>query len=373
MELKTRETFGETTNTSARTPLGLILRVVAWVIARLWQDTEQVYNSGYINTAEGNSLDRLGPHVGISRIMEQYATGAVTITGTPGYIVQAGFRVAAGDRYFETVDEIMIGSSGTANVAIKAIEPGQEGNVAAGTITDVVNPNADVSSVSNSAATSGGRAKETDTEFRERFTLSVSAGGSGTVDSIRGALLSVDGVRAAAVIENTANVVDSEGRPPKSFESYVLGGQAADIGAAIFGKKGAGIESFGNESVTVTDLAGYPHTVRFSYATTVSISLRVTMTKNSSFPIDGEAQIKTALVKYIGGGDTDGQIYAGLTMGSSVVYARLIAIALSVEGVLDAAIQLSTNGGSTWSQQNVVIQQQAVAQTSASQIVVMNT
>lgn len=372
ISMRARGAFGETINTSARSPLGIILRIVAWVLARMWQDTEDVYNSAYVNTAEGTALDRLGPYVGISRIGEQCAVGSVVLTGTAGYIVPAGFRVAAGDRYFETDDDAAINANGTVQVPITAVDPGKAGNVVAGTIIDIVNPNADVTAVTNPTPTSGGRERETDVEFRERFYLSVSAGGAGTVDSIRGALLSVPGVRAAVVVENNASAPDSAGRPPKSFEAYVLGGQPTDIGAAIFSKKAAGIESYGTESVTVTDLAGYPHTVRFSYAQTVALALRVTITKNSSYPVDGADRIRTALVKYIGGEDADGQIYAGLTMGAAVIYSRLLSTALAVEGVIDAHVKLSTDGGSTWrAGENVTITQQRVAQTAANQIEVL--
>ncbi|WP_234399688.1 baseplate J/gp47 family protein [Paenibacillus popilliae] len=371
MESKAKETFGETINTSARSPLGIILRIVAWVLARLWQDTEDVYNSAYVNTAEGTALDRLGPYVGISRIGEQYAVGSVVLTGTAGYIVPAGFRIAAGDRYFETDSDAAIGANGTVQVPITAVDPGQAGNVAAGTIIDIVNPNADVMAVTNPASMRGGREKETDIEFRERFSMSVSASGAGTVDSIRGALLAVPGVRAAVVVENNASTPDGAGRPPKSFEAYVLGGQSTDIGAAIFSKKAAGIESYGTESVTVTDLAGYPHTVRFSYAQTIALALRVTIIKNSSYPVDGADRVRTALVKYIGGEDTDGQIYAGLTMGAAVIYSRLLATVLAIEGVIDAQVKLSTDDGSTWREDNVTIAQQRVAQTAAKQIEVL--
>lgn len=370
METKTKEVFGETTNTSERSPMGLLLRVVAWSLSRLWQTAEQVYNSGYINTAVGNNLDRLGPYVGVIRITEQYATGLVTLTGTPGYIVPAGFRVATGDIYFETDADVPIGSGGTISAMISAVNPGQSGNVAAGAITDIVNPNADVTAVTNPAATGGGREKETDEEFRDRFEQSVATGGVG-VDSIRGVLLGVKGVRAAAVIENVSRTDDSAGRPGKSFEAYVLGGAAADIGAAIFSKKAAGIESYGTESVTVLDLAGNAHEVHFSYAQTVSISVKVTVTRNASYPADGAAQLKTALIKYIGGEDADGQLYAGLTMGDDVVYARMIATALTIPGVDDADVELSLDGGVSWFTHNIAIDPQEVAQTAANKISVV--
>ncbi|PZD96406.1 hypothetical protein DNH61_07805 [Paenibacillus sambharensis] len=367
MEEKAREVFGDNVKTSERSPLGLILRIFAWILARLWQTAESVYYSGYINTAEGTSLDRLGPFVGVSRLIEQHAVGMVILTGTPGYIVQAGFRLAAGDIYFETVDQVVIQTDGRVKAAIRAVTAGQTGNVAAGIITEIVNPNADVLSVTNPAATNGGREKETDTEFRERFSLSVSAGGAATVDSIRGALLSVPGIRAATVIENASSEV-MDGRSPKSFEAYVLGGSPNEIGRAIFSKKAAGIESVGEQVVTVTDLGGNPHEVRFSYAPTIQLEVRVAVAVTSSFPIDGAGRIKTAIIRYIGGEDVDGQVYSGLSMGEDVILSRMTAAVFTVPGVEDVSTELSLDGGETWLQHNIAIERQQVAQADAERI-----
>jgi len=372
MEAEARSKYGENVNTSERSFLGIILRIFAWFLSLKWQDTEDVYYSAYKNTAEGNNLERLGPYVGISKNQEQRSTGTVLINGAPDYTVLAGFRVAtATEIFFETNEDVILDGTGTGIADVVAVNAGRIGNVAANTITSIINPDANITAVTNPAATSGGREKETDTEFRDRWDLSVAGGGAATLDSIRGALLRTSGVRAAVVIENNTNATDLAGRPAKSFEAYVLGGSAADIGQTILDTKAAGIEPYGSQSVTVNDLSGNPHTMKFSYAIEVPIHVRATIKTSASYPSNGDLQVESAIVRYIGGEDSDGQLYVGLNMGDDVIHSRLIASVYKVPGIEDLSLELSLDG-STWSQSNVDIDPQEVAQTTHTIITVVH-
>ena len=359
--------FGPEADMSESSPLGAILRVVAYYLADLWEDVESVYNSGYKNAADGVQLDKLGPYVGITRMQAQQATGTLTITGTPDYTVPAGFRAATatGVIFETTADVTLTGGSGTA--PIQAVDAGIAGNVEAGMITVIVNPSADVTSVTNAAVTVGGREKETDEEFRDRWDAAVAGGGSATVDAIRSAVLRVAGVRAAAVFENNSMSIDSAGRPPKSVQVYVLGGQPQDIGEAIFSRVAGGIETYGSAMVTVKDLSGEEHTVKYSPAEVVRVYARVTINKNASYPADGDDQVKLVLVKYIGGEAADGTVYAGLSMGDDVIHSRLIAAIYAVPGVDDVTLTLSTDG-TTYTSSNVPIDASQVAQLNTADI-----
>ncbi|ULO08942.1 baseplate J/gp47 family protein [Paenibacillus sp. 19GGS1-52] len=369
MEDKAKETFGDTINTSIRSPMGIILRIFAWFLAIIWSTAEDVYNSGYIPTATGNNLDRLGPQVGITRTLAQWASGQITITGIPGYVVPAGFRAStASGVVFETLEAVTL-TAGTGTVAIEALEAGAGGNWGTGMITVVVNPVPDIINVINAAPITGGREKETDAEFRNRFDQSVAGGGAASVDALRGGLLRLPTVRAAAVIENTTMTTDSVGRPAKSFQSYVLGGDEQEIADTIFATKSGGIESYGAISVQVEDLGGQPHTVKFSRAAEVAIKVSVTVTKNDQYPADGDEQVRSAIIRYIGGTDAVGSYYNGLSMGGSVVYTRLISAVYSVEGVEDVALTVGKVTGSLGSS-NVVTQAYEVAQTTAAQTTV---
>ncbi|MDF2657754.1 MAG: baseplate J-like protein [Paenibacillus sp.] len=372
VEAEAKVKYGETANTSERSFLGRILRIFAWFLNKAWQGSEASYYSAYKNSADGVQLDRLAPQVGITRNLSTWAQGTLQVTGVAGYTVPSGFRISTSSGIvFETLQPIVLNGSGSGSGTIQALEAGTGSNVAANTIVVIVNPDANVTSVNNAAATSGGQDKETDLELRDKWTDSLAGGGAATIDAIRAAILRVAAVRAATVIENDTSVTDGAGRPPKSFEAYVLGGAAADIGEAILKSKAAGIESYGSQSVSVNDLSGNPHTIKFSYAAEINIHIKATVTKNAMYPIDGDTQMTNAFVRYVGGEATTGQLYVGLNMGDDVVYSRLYAAAYSVPGVEDVTIELSLNG-TTWTQANIAIDPQEVAQTANTLITVVS-
>lgn len=371
MESKAHEAFGETVNTTERSPLGILLRIFAWFLARIWSTAEDVYNSGYISTAEGVNLDRLGPFVGINRILEQYATGTVVVTGTPGHSEAAGFRVGtAGGVYYDAVAGFTLGADGMAEVEVAAVVPGQQGNAASGAVTVVVNPNPDITGVTNLNPMTGGREKETDPEFRQRFEMSVAGGGAASVDALRGAVLRLEGVRAASVIENNSLETDDAGRPPKSFAVYVLGGDEGQIVNAIFTTKSAGVETWGDIEREVEDAAGYAHTIRFSRAIEVPIEVQIEITRSESYPLDGDEQVRNAVIRYIGGEDAAGSYYNGLSMGADVVFTRLISAVYAVEGIEDVTLTAGTGGN--FGSGNVAIEPFQVAQTKAMAISVIS-
>ncbi|WP_240923484.1 baseplate J/gp47 family protein [Paenibacillus sp. RUD330] len=337
---------------------------MAWFLAYLWSNAEDVYNSGYKDTAEGVSLDRLGPYVGIERRGADYAAVQLRVTGTPLKIVPAGWRAATETGvYFETTDEVTIPAGGHVLASARAVSAGLAGNTGAGTITIPANPDPDITAVTNPAAASGGRERETDFELRQRWDLSVASGGASTLDSLRAGLLDTPGVRAAIVAENYT-MQPVAGRPAKSIEAYVLGGADADIGQTLLGKKAAGIEPYGSVSVQVLDEGGFAHTMRFSRATEVPIRIRLTLAVNNRYPAGGDGDIISAAIRYIGGEDSDGQLFTGLNMGESVKVSQLIGSVLSIAGVTDVQVQLSRNNGASWTGSNLTLAAQEVAQTS---------
>lgn len=64
IEYKARELFGDRANLTVRSPLGLFLRVFAWILNILFSLMEDVYNSRFVDTAVGTSLYNLGKAIG---------------------------------------------------------------------------------------------------------------------------------------------------------------------------------------------------------------------------------------------------------------------------------------------------------------------
>ena len=60
LEYKARELFGSKANLTVRSPLGIFLRIFAWMLNLLFSTLEDVYNSRFIDTAVGSSLYNMG-------------------------------------------------------------------------------------------------------------------------------------------------------------------------------------------------------------------------------------------------------------------------------------------------------------------------
>lgn len=124
------------------------------------------------DTAESEVLDR---HASIwlttGRIPAAYAVGEATATGTSGTVIAAGtvFQRADGAQY--TTDAEVTVASGTATVALTAVEAGQLGNAAAATTLSLATPIAGLNAAASvtAGALTGGADTETDTALRARL------------------------------------------------------------------------------------------------------------------------------------------------------------------------------------------------------------
>ncbi|WP_026678223.1 baseplate J/gp47 family protein [Fictibacillus gelatini] len=369
MEARAKELFGEKLNLTPRSFMGILIRLFAWFLAVVWQVAEKVYNNSFPGTAEGVSLDRLAKLKGMTRLNADYAYGKINITGNPGAVIPSGFVVGTQSGiHFETTEEITLDGSGKGVAEIYAVETGSRGNMTAGQITEIITPLADVSSITNLEPTAGGRERETDAEFYARFQEYPSKKGASGTESIKARLLEVPGVRDAIVNQNTA-MVEKNGIPPKSIAPFVFGGEDQAVAQAIFSVKAGGIQSYGTTVIDVRDSKGNLHQIGFSRPTEISVFVKVQLTKGANFPSDGIQRVKNQILSYIGGKDENGFEYPGLGLDQDVVYAKLVAVALSIDGVDDAIVQLSTDG-INYSQSNIVVSSDQVAKTSTSKVVI---
>ena len=152
-------------------------------------------------------------------------------------------------------------------------------------------------SITNPVEASIGTNVETDTALRIRRRQSVSIAGSGTVDAITANVLDITGVTDAFVVENRTFAVDVDGRPPKSFETVVTGGDNDEIAQEIWDRKPAGIETVGDITVaTVTDSQGQSRSISFSRPADIYCHLEIdyTLYLEEIFPSNGESAISQA-------------------------------------------------------------------------------
>ena len=343
MESEAVVQFGADVDLTSTSPLEKFIQVIAAEESIVWDVLEEAYNAGYLDFASGSSLDNLTALIGFVRIAAIKSTGEVTFTGTNGTVVPAGtsIQTSGSDPEIFTTDVAGTVAAGTLTVATTASVAGVDGNVSGATITVLTSPISGISAVTNTNPTTGGADTETDVSYRNRIKISLSAGGSATLDAIRAGVLQVVGVVSASIIENdTTGVVG--GLPAKSFEVTVLGGADNGIAQGIFDEKPAGIESFGAESGTAQDSAGNNYTIDFQRAAEILIYVSATITSDSTYPADGDEQVETAIITYIGGTDADAVVHLGLGIGDDVIFNEVISAILSIQGVTDASVTIDT-------------------------------
>lgn len=369
IDQKQKELFGDDVNLSYKSPNGLISGLLSWVLAKVWELGEKVYLSGHPSKAEGANLDSLTPYFLTSRNPELSAETQVEITGTPNFVVVAGTRYETESGIeFAVKEDVTLDSTGNGIADVVALTPGVVGNVLAGEITVQSEPNADVTSVTNSQPATGGREKETDVELRKRLLDTNGIKGFATPNSLISAVQNVLGVRAANIHNNNTNATVN-GTPPNSYQVYVLGGDGQEIAEAIFEKGPAGIEPFGTTSFQVLDISGVSHKVSYTPANTVNIFASVDLTTDNTFQTSSITEVKDTIVRFIGGTTSDGSIYAGLNMGDKVIVQQLSYEVMQIQGVRDVAIKIGKTAG-TLAASNITIATNEVAQTKAADITV---
>lgn len=363
---RAKELFGEDIDTSDTTPLGKFIRINAYDQAIAEEEIEAVYYSRFPNTATGQSLDRLLLFGGITRNPATPSSFSVTVTGAAGYAIPAGFLVGTDtDVNFYSVQDAVIDENGNCIIEVSCTEDGTIGNVNATAINKVVNPDANISAVIGAECLSAGTDEESDIALRERLKAAISGQGSGNTNAIRSALLRIPTVQFAAVIENETDETDSDGRPPHSFECYVLGGDDYEraIAETIFDKRPIGIQTHGTNAVTITDLSGNERVVKYSPAPNISVTVRAEIKTSASFPEDGATQIQAAVANFIN----------NLGIGNSLVLSTLYGYIYDVAGVVEVTVlELSTDGGASYSTSNVTVPQYGVAACSAVNVEVVS-
>lgn len=363
---KHREVFGVNIDVSDTAFLGQLLRLAAWDEAQIWEEIEKVYYSAFVNSTEGTGLDNVGMYLTITRRPATKSIGEITIYGEDGATIEKGFRVATQNGIvFETLETVEL-KLGRANVKVQSIGAGKDKNAEAGAINVVVNPRPDVIKVTNAEATDSGLDTETDDEFRDRYKKSYSKAGGSTVPALTSALLDIDGVVDAEVVENvTMETVD--GIPPKSFECFVYGGDEKQIIDAIYRNKSAGIQAFGEIKKEVTDEKGRTHTIGYTKAKTTDIWVKIKVKKDSDYK--GDDALKRFVINYIGGFDSDGLEYKGLKLGKEVVFTKIQSLGMCLGGIADLQAFVSEDG-SNWKQTNIEIARDSIARTSWDKVII---
>lgn len=323
------------------TPEGQLVLRFAEQVADLWEFGEQVYNSYYPETANGVALDAARSMTNVFRIPETASVvNGVVITGTPGTPIPSSFQLSvtgSPGSVFQISAATTIGGGGTVTASFVCTAPGPT-PAPASSLTNIVTPVSGVASATNPTAATLGTLAETDSAFRVRSAQELAKSGTGTFSGLLQAVQQVSNVSQAFEFTNDTDVTDANGLLPHSVLIVVVGGVDADVAAAIFAAKGAGIQTNGTTNLTVIDSQGISHPINFDRLTQLPIYVVANITRNTNpalgpvYPANGDTLVTNALVDYI----------ASYVPGQTVLRAGLTAAA-TIPGVTAVDIRLGTS------------------------------
>jgi uncharacterized phage protein gp47/JayE len=189
-----RPATGTVNDVSVGSVVRTLTESVSLEIARLYAELEAVYESGFIDTAEGRALDNVVALLGVERVRAGRFAGELEFTrasGSRGDIFPpASTRVlsADGNVEYETTSAVtLLNGHNTIRVVARDVEDNSEG-VAADTLTTLAKPVAGIAAVTNPAPTAVASQEENDADLRGRAKSFLNGNERATLGAIQNAI-----------------------------------------------------------------------------------------------------------------------------------------------------------------------------------------
>jgi uncharacterized phage protein gp47/JayE len=156
--------------------------------------------------------------------------------------------------------------------------------VSIGSLNEIVNKINGLESAINYAPGITGRDMENDTEVRMNLAARQKQATANEI-AIQNAILDINGVKYAKVYSNR-DILEFEGRPPKSYEAVVVGGDDQEIAEVIFDKGPAGIQAYGTTHKIVKDDEGFDWDIAFSRPVEKYLWIKIVCSRNGEESLD---------------------------------------------------------------------------------------
>ena len=348
-------TFGSQFDTSAESPDGQLIGVVAKLLEDVWQQAEGAYNAYSPSNAYGVGLDKVAEINGITRITNLPTSVAITFSGTAGTVVPAGYIVKTVDGLeFATVAVAVIPAIVTAKCTTQGAI-----RILANEVHVLTTAIAGLTSATNLEPGITGIVREEDPAFRARRENSTISRGTSSIDAIYEGVKSLN-LPYIAIIENTTSAT-VDGVPANSFLVVVEGGTPAEVSQVIYDNKPQGITSYGSIVTVVNDSKGYPHNIGISRPTPIDISVTTSITNLPGASLDSATLVKAAIVDYVN----------NLNISEDVYWSYFFSAILEVvPNIKINSLQIKFTVGGTFGTTDLVITPQQRARTDASKVVV---
>lgn len=259
--------------------------------------------------SQGAALSSLVNLNGINRKVATHSTAQGTVTGVAGTVISAGVVQDANGNLWDLPNPTTIPVGGSISVTVTAQN---EGALTApiGTISTIYNPQLGWQSFTNTAAAAAGAAVETDAELRVRQVETVATPALSIREAIAAAVANVTGVTRSIVYENDTGATNADGIPAHSLSVVALGGNSADIAAAIAKRKTPGAQTYGSTSVTVYDRYGLPTVINYFILANTQVYFAVTIKALTGYVSTTSTAIQQALTDFVNSLPIGSDVYA---------------------------------------------------------------
>lgn len=354
------DALGTSCDFTAETPLGRLVEAITFLVSGTVRINALC--AGQIDPyhATGTFLDAVSAFHNVYRKSRIRTVVTATLLGTQGTTVPAGSLASTdnGDVFFLNEDA-EIGDSGTVDATFSSSEYGPI-PCDAGTLTRINTAFVGWTGITNGADGILGAATESDASLRKRVVAANDAG-IGFVNSIRSAVLAVDGVTSCIVYENgdsATTVINGVVLEPHSVYICVENGESTAIAEAIYRTKPAGcgmtsstqqgsaqqaveeVSTTTNKAVTVDstevtfadNATGASYAIRFYRPSTYQPKVLVTVYRLTYPGSDLAGDVQSAVANYVN----------SLDIGSSLTsfgIGMAVQSALPTVGVAEIKIQ----------------------------------
>ncbi len=319
---------------------GVLSTVMADVLDTLSEGTQALYDAFDVGNATGVPLRNLCLAVGVPPLEPTYSTATVTIAATTGTVILAGRLVQGGGDDGKArwrVTETVTAAAGAATATVQCTVTGPV-VATAGQISTIVTPVSGWTSVTNAAAATPGRDRETNDALRRRRQQSLQTGGNGSLNALRGALLALDGIQAAVCIDNdrdTTQVVQgvsiyAHGCAVIVYPDTLTTAQASAVASTIYGHIKA-IRPVGAVVASVTGGDGFTKEIRFGYATGRSVAVAAVLALRTGYVLaDVKATVESIIADY----------FLALGVGDEVSILEILTLIGAVDGIKGCVLTL---------------------------------
>ena len=339
--------FGEDFYIDNKTNLGQWFEMFCYTLEGQSKLFQTIYNNLSIYTMKGVMLDKYGSNFNVGRLTDTYAYATVEVTGVPFAIIMKGYKVKSKQgRFYSTVTNIELDSTGHGLGQVIAEDSGVAGNVGINMIKEKVTPNEQVYTITNITSASGGADIESDIDYRARLLQFFLGSENGSVNGIRKAMLSLPQVKDCKVFENNDMFDDPvTGLKPGQIAVIINGLIDEVLAYKLFNTRSAGVCTTGNTEIEVVSDSGAYVTERFYSAEEKPLYIRVSdITLTNSEAVDIQGQIKQSLLTRLGQ-------YSSL--GNKVNFEKVQACVYILEDIDEAKVEISIDNA-TWYQADLI-------------------